>query len=308
MRNGRQYLDSLRDDRCIYVHGERVREVATHPAFAGIAQTIATLYEAAAEPTNGMVHVSPVTGRAANVAYMIPRSADDLRQRREAITRWARMTNGLVGRGPDHVAGFLAGMASAPDVFARARPEFGENVTRWYAKLLDEDLYLTYVIIPPQVDRSATAHQQEEQFTQVGVVREEDGGIVVRGAQMLGTGSAVGNWLFVSCIVPLKPGDEDYANSFMVPMDAPGLKLYCRPPYAVGKSSVFDYPLSTRFDETDALVVFDDVFVPWQDVFVYRDVEMLRRQFHGTPAHSYGNNQAQIRLVVKLKFIIGGAL
>jgi 4-hydroxyphenylacetate 3-monooxygenase len=238
---------------------------------------------------------------------MIPRSQDDLRTRRQAITAWAEQTQGLLGRGPDHVAGFLAGFASAPDVFARARAgqNFGENVTRWYRRLLAEDPYFTYVIIPPQVDRSKTAQGQDEAFLQAGVVREEADGIVIRGAQMLGTGSAVSNYLFVSCIVPQRPGDEDYALSFIVPIAAPGLKLYCRPPYALDKPSTFDYPLSTRFDETDALIVFDDVLVPWENVFVYRDVDLTRAQFFETPAHALGNTQAQIRLATKLKFLIG---
>src|SRR5262249_29735688 len=157
-------------------------------------------------------------------------------------------------------------------LFARGRPAFGDNVRRFYRKLLIEDLFASYVIIPPQIDRSKTAPGKDDAFLQVGVVKERDGGIVVRGAQMLGTAAAIANFLFVSCIVPVAPGDEDYALSFVVPLDAPGLKLYPRPPYAMGKSSSFDYPLSTRFDETDALVVFDDVLVPWEQVFVYRDV------------------------------------
>jgi 4-hydroxyphenylacetate 3-monooxygenase len=305
VRNGQQYIESLRDGRCVYVQGERVADVTQHPAFRGIARTIASLYDTAIDPANDMVHTNPETGTTGNKAFMIPRSLEDLKQRRQAILTWARLTNGLVGRGPDHVASSIGGMAAAAELFARARPEFGENVKRWYKKLVDEDLYLVYVIVPPQVDRSASAHQQEEQFIQVGVVREEDGGMVVRGAQMLGTGAAVANWVNVSCIVPLKPGDEDYANTFMVPLDAPGLKVYCRPPYALGKTSVFDYPLSTRFDESDALVVFDDVFVPWEDVFVYRDVELLRNQYHGAPAHVLQNNQAQLRLIVKMQFIAG---
>lgn len=307
MRTGQQYLDSLRDDRTIYLDGKCVRDVVDHPAFRGIARTIAGLYDYAADPANGMTHVNPDLGIVGNVAYQIPRSAETLRERREAITKWAKLTNGLVGRGPDHVATLLAGMASAPDVFARARPEFGENVVRFYRTVVEEDQYVTYVIIPPQVDRSQTAQGQEDAFIQVGVVGERDDGVVVRGAQMLGTGSTVCNWLFVSCIVPLRPGDEDYAISFVVPIDAPGLKLYCRPPYAVGKPSAYDYPLSTRFDETDSLVVFDDVFVPWERLFVYRDVEQVRAQFFETPGHVFANNQAQNRLVVKLKFILGVA-
>lgn len=305
MRSGKHYLDSLCDGRVLYIDGERVRDVPNHPAFRGIAGTVAALYDFALDPSNNMSFTAPETGAPSNKAFMIPRSGEDLRQRREAISRWARRTNGLLGRGPDHVASFCAGFASAPEIFARGRDSFGQNVTRFYHKLWNEDLYATYVIIPPQVDRSKTAKDQEDAFTQVGVCKEKDGGIVVRGAQMLGTASAVSNYLFVSCIVPLQPGDEDYALSFVIPVDSPGLKLYCRPPYAVGKPSIFDYPLSTRFDETDALVVFDDVFVPWENVFVYRDVGLVRAQFFETPAHVLGNNQAQIRLTTKMQFLLG---
>jgi 4-hydroxyphenylacetate 3-monooxygenase len=305
VRTGEQYRESLRDGRTVYVHGERVPDVPSHPAFAGIVDTVAGLYDMSSDPASGMIHVNPDVGCEANKAFMIPRSLDDLRARRAAITAWARKTNGLVGRGPDHVATSLAGIASAPDVLARARPEFGENAVRFYKKVVAEDLYVTYVIIPPQVDRSQTAQGQEDAFIQVGVVREQDGGIVVRGAQMLGTASAIGNWLYVSCIMPLRPGDEDYALAFTVPIGAPGLRLYARPPYALGRTSVYDYPLSTRFDETDSLVVFDDVYVPWEQVFVYRDLQMLRAQYFETPAHVFQNNQAQIRLAVKLQFILG---
>jgi 4-hydroxyphenylacetate 3-monooxygenase len=305
MRNGQQYRESLRDGRTVYVYGERVPDVASHPAFAGIVETVAGLYDFASDPANGMIHRNPDTGTDGNKAFLIPRSADDLRARHEAIVAWAQRTNGLVGRGPDHLASVLAGIASGPAVLARGRPEFGENIVRIYRQLVADDLYFTYVIIPPQVDRSQSAAGQEDAFTQVGVVREADGGIVVRGAQMLGTAGPVSNWLFVSCIVPLRPGDEDYANTFVVPIDTPGLKFYARPPYAVGKTSTFDYPLSTRFDETDSLVVFDDVFVPWENVLVYRNLDILRAQYFETASHILGNNQAQLRLAVKLQFIAG---
>jgi 4-hydroxyphenylacetate 3-monooxygenase len=310
MRTGRQYLESLRDGRRIYLDGERVGDVPEHPAFRGVTRTVAALYDAALDPAGEMTFADPETGVVANRAFMIPRSAADLRSRREAITRWARLTNGLLGRGPDHVGGFFAGFASAPAVFDRQERRalsFGDNVTRFYRRLLEEDLYVAYVIIPPQVDRSRTAQGQEEPFLQAGVWAETDGGIVVRGAQMLGTAAAIADYLFVSCIPPLQPGDEDYALSFVVPLAAPGLKLYPRRPYAAGQPSAFDYPLSTRFDETDSLVVFDDVFVPWEQVFVYREVALTRAQFFETAAHVLGNSQAQIRLAVKLQFLIGVA-
>lgn len=303
VRTGKEYLESLKDNRCIYINGERVTDVLTHPAFSGIAQTFANMFDFAADEKNDMTYVTE-DGTRANKIWMIPRSSEDLRARREAIAKWAKLTCGFVGRSPDHVATFFVGFASAPEVFEE---RFRDNVINFYKHLRDTDQFITYVIIPPQIDRSKTAHEQEEKFLVTGVVEEREDGIVVRGSHMLGTSSAVSNYLFVSVITPLRPGDEDYALSFVVPMDAPGLKLYARPSFAQDKPSTFDYPLSTQFDESDALVVFDDVFIPWEHVFAYRNIESCRAQFHTAPAHVLGNSQAQTRFTVKLKFLIGVA-
>jgi 4-hydroxyphenylacetate 3-monooxygenase len=198
----------------------------------------------------------------------------------------------------------LAGFSLGADVFGRAGQQFADNVERCYRRAAQDDLYVTYTIIPPQDDRSRSGAEHREP-KQVRVVRERDDGIVVRGAQMLGTGAAVSDLVLVACLPPLKPGDEEFAVSFVVASGAPGLRWYCRRPYAPAISSAFDYPLSARFDETDALAVFDDVFVPWDQVFVYRDVELSRAQFEETTARIFGNTQAQIRLACKIKFLLG---
>jgi 4-hydroxyphenylacetate 3-monooxygenase len=300
MRTGAEYLQALYDQRAVFLAGQRVADVVAHPAFAGAARTVASLYDLAVDPSSDMAYQAD-SGARANRVFLIPRSRADLEARRLASTRWALATHGFFGRGPDHVAGFLAGFASAPEVFGR----FGDNVVRYYRLVRDQDLYVTYVIIPPHVDRTQIAPGQSEAFIQVGVVAERDDGIVVRGSQKLGTGTAISDELFVSCMVPQKPGDEDYALSFAIPVSTPGLRLYPRRPYAAALTDPFDYPLSARFDESDSLCVFDDVLVPWERVFVYRDVELTRNQFFLTPAHVLGNTQAQVRLAVKMQFIAG---
>src|SRR5918998_3503919 len=238
MRNGEQYIESLNDGRRVYVNGEKVSNPTEHPAFSGAIRTAASLYDAALDPSNDMIFTDPETGIEANKVFMIPRNLEDLQQRRQAILSWAEITKGLLGRSPDHVGSFMAGFASAPEVFAGADDSFANNVKRFYQTMMREDLYVSYTIIPPQVDRSKTAQGQEDAFTQVGVYEERDDGIVVRGAQMLATGGAISNHLFVSCIQPLKTGDEAYAISFVTPIDTSGLKLYCRRPYAIGQPSV----------------------------------------------------------------------
>lgn len=161
------------------------------------------------------------------------------------------------------------------------------------------------MIINPQADRSKPASAQKDEFLTTGVVDRDEEGITVRGAKMLATGGIMANEVFVSCIQPLQPGDEKYALSFAIPMNAKGLKILSRKSYEEAAPSTFDNPLASRFDENDAVLYFDDVKVPWDRVFVDGSVEMCQKQFHATPAHVYQNYQAMIRLSVKLRFLLG---
>ncbi|MGH3663903.1 MAG: 4-hydroxyphenylacetate 3-hydroxylase family protein, partial [Micromonosporaceae bacterium] len=309
-RSGKEYIAGLRDSRRVFIDGEYVSDVAAHPAFKGAVESISRVYDLANDPRHAaeMTYPSPATGEPVNLSYLIPRSEDDLRRRRVALRKSAEATFGMMGRGPEHVAGFLAGWAGRPDIFAAAGQRFADNVTRFYEHVRDNDLYCSYAIVPPQIDRGKPAHQQEDPHLYAGVKEEREDGIVIAGAQMLGTGAAISDYLVLSCIVPLQPGDEDYAISVAVPLGAQGLKVYSRRGYAQAASSTYDYPLSSQFDETDSLIVFDDVFVPWERVFVFRDRQVTTDQWHRTPAHLLGNNQAQIRFSVKLDLLAGLAM
>lgn len=307
MRTGADYLASLNDGRVVLLDGEKVDDVTTHPAFAPVTRTIAELFDLAADPSNNMQYEAVEIGAPANRTFSIPRSQQELRQRREAVQTWARHTHGWVGRSPDHVGTFLAAFAAHPELFAVGESDFSTNVTTFYKRLLAESLFVSYAIIPPQVSRATTASGWDGEYLQVGAVRETKEGIIVRGSQMLATGAAIADEVFVSCIKPLGPDDQDFALGFVTPIATPGLKLYCRRAFAPAAPSVFDYPLTSRYDEPDALVVFDDVLIPWHRVFVNRDIEGVRRQFYDTGAHVLGNWQAQIRFAIKLQFIAGVA-
>jgi 4-hydroxyphenylacetate 3-monooxygenase len=305
VRSGEDYRASLADGRAVYVDGERV-DVTLHPAFTGVINSVASLFDMACDPDLDMVVDHPAVGGPANRIYLTPRSQQDLVERRRAITAMAERSCGFIGRGPDHVAAFFAGFAAYSEIFDRSRA-LGSNVVAFHRRMARQSLYCSYCIIPPSVDRAIAAEGGSE-LQQVQVVAERDDGIVVRGSQILGTGTAISDHLFVSCIAPLREGQERFAVSFVVPVATSGLRIHCRRPYAAMATSVWDYPLMARFDETDAMVAFDDVMVPWDDVFVCGDVDLVRRQFHGTAAHTLGNTQAQIRLAVKLKFLVGLAV
>jgi 4-hydroxyphenylacetate 3-monooxygenase len=286
--------------------GVRVDDVTTHPAFKNQIARIARMYDLLRQPDReDLTTVDAATGERYQNAWLIPRDASDIEKRRCAHRFWAECSYGLMGRTPDHVASVITGFAAGRDIFDRAGSRFGDNVVRYYEQARRDDRYIAYVIIPPQVDRAKSAAGQPEPFLYTGVVGERDDGIVVRGASMIGTSATMANELFVSYIVPLQKGDEDYAISFVVPIDTPGLKLYPRRPYSTIANSVYDYPLSSRLDETDSVVVFDDVFVPWERVFIYKDVGLVAAQFHETGAHLFANFQALVRFVVKMQFASG---
>src|SRR4051812_14935527 len=160
MRTGAEYLRSLRDGRRVFADGELVKDVTTHPAFAGAARSLAALFDLAADPAmrERMTFRSPKTGEPVLRAYQIPRSLEDLKARRLFSEAWAEATFGLMGRTPDHVAGFFCGYAAVPSVFAKAGQRFADNVVRFYERMRDEHLYASYAIVPPQIDRSKPAH------------------------------------------------------------------------------------------------------------------------------------------------------
>src|SRR5271170_1418292 len=306
MRSGADYLRSLKDGRRVFVDGERVKDVTEHPAFRQAARSIANLYDIAAAPDlrERMTFTSPKTGQPVHRAWQIPKSHADLRARRLFSETWAEATFGLMGRAPDHVAGFFCGYAATPQFFAAAGQQFADNLVAFYEFMRDNHIYCSYAIVPPQIDRSKPAHQQSDPALYAGVVKERDDGIVISGAQQLATGGAISDYLHLSCIQPLQPGDENYANCLALPIATEGLKLYPRRSFSRA-GSAFDYPLSSRFDESDSYVVFDNVFVPWERVFIYRNVELSRDQWRKTPSHSLGNHQAQVRYVTKLRFMMG---
>jgi 4-hydroxyphenylacetate 3-monooxygenase len=305
-KTGAEHLAGLKDGRTVYIDGERVADVTTHPAFTNAVHSAAALYDFQAQPENleWMTFVPPAGGRRINRCWQVPRSHDELVARRHALTAWAEQSAGFVGRAPDHVASSLLGQVIGIDVFRRHGPARAQALLDYFDYASRNDLYLSYVIINPQADRAKAWGGQEEDLV-ARIVDEDSQGITVRGAKMLGTGAIMANEILVANLQPLRPGEEDLALSFAVPIATPGLKLLSRKSFEAAALSLFDNPLSARFDENDALLWFEDVKVPWERVFVHRDTDMCRAQFHDTLGHTFQNYQAQIRLAVKIRFLAG---
>jgi 4-hydroxyphenylacetate 3-monooxygenase len=306
VKSGTEHKARLRDGRDVFIDGRRVGDVQTDPSFRRVVESVGSMFDFASAPENRelMTFETP-TGDRANRIWQLPHSHAELVQRRAALESWTGLHAGFLGRAPDHVASCIRGMFMGLDVFEAYDPARAKALADYYAYARDNDLYLTYVIINPQADRSKSASQQKDEYLTTGVVDQDGEGITVRGAKMLATGGIMANEVFVTVIQPMQAGDEKYALSFAIPMNSKGLRILSRKSYEAAAASIFDNPLSSRFDENDAVLYFDDVKVPWDRVFIFKNVEMCQKQFHATPAHVYQNYQAMIRLSVKVRFLLG---
>ncbi|MFE7134918.1 4-hydroxyphenylacetate 3-hydroxylase family protein [Streptomyces sp. NPDC057638] len=296
-RSGRKYLESLRDGREVWLDGERVKDVTSHPAFRNTAASIARLYDLAYDSAHRATLTTP---DGIHRAYAVPRSAGDLVARRAAYKTWAEASFGFLGRTPDYMAGGAAGFAAMPQVFTGEGFDGAANATALHRRLAGSDLYCSFTITNP---RSAP-----DDDLRVRAVAERDGGIVVRGAKLIGTGAVFSDEVVIGTIEPLAPGDTEYALCFSLPVDSPGLSLVSRTSYEGQARSLVDNPLSSRFDENDALLVCEDVFVPWERVLTYRDVTTTAAMWWRTPAYLNFVHQAATRFWTKLEFLTGVAI
>lgn len=300
-----EYLESLRDGREVWIYGERVRDVTAHPAFRNSARSVARLYGALHDPAyRSVLSVETDTGNGGftHPFFRVPHTKDDLRVARDAMAIWQRLAYGWLGRSPDYKASLIGTLGADPDFY----DPYQENALRWYREAQERVLYLNHAIIHPPVDRNRPADEVSDVF--VHVERETDNGLVVSGAKVVATNSALTHYNFVAPItLPIRK--PEFSVIFMAPMNAPGVKLIARASYelaAAATGSPFDYPLSSRLDENDAILVFDRALIPWENVLVYGDAE---KAWRGFAMHSGFRPrfalQAMTRLAVKLDFIAG---
>ncbi|MDJ1137540.1 4-hydroxyphenylacetate 3-hydroxylase family protein [Streptomyces iconiensis] len=312
IRTGQEYLNSLRDGRAVWFDGELVKDITEHPAFRNTARSLARLYDLANEDAfhESLTVVPEGAGEEERIlrAYHVPRTYEELVARRKAFKTWSEASFGFLGRSPDYMAAGIAGFLAKPELFATPGFDGSDNVRAFHRRMSRGHLYEAFTISNPQIDRTKPASEQEENDLFVRAVEERDGGVVVRGAKMVGTAAVFGDEIIVGTIEPLAPQDVDYALCFSIPVDTPGLSFVSRASYEANARSVFDNPLSSRFDENDALLVCEDVFVPWERMLVYRNVEANLGMWWSTPAYNNFVHQASTRFWTKLEFLTGLAI
>jgi 4-hydroxyphenylacetate 3-monooxygenase oxygenase component len=305
-RTGKEFLEGLaREERELWLNGEKISNPLEHPLLATAAESIARVFDLQHEHADEMLAPSPDDGSLVNVTHLIPRSKEDLERRRRAFELVAAATAGMMGRTPDYLNVTFACFAGRADVWARRGNEEGaRNIVAYQRLMRDRDLSTTHTIINPQVDRSKPEAEQAAGQVALHKVGETSEGIVVRGARMLATLAPFADELTVYPGSDIRPQDGNYALAFAIPMSTPGLKFVCRDSFAKGRSR-FDYPLSSRFDEMDAVAIFDDVVVPWERVFLCGDTVGYSEVISDTGWRGHIMHQAFSRAYVKLLFAFG---
>lgn len=300
-RSGKDYIERLKNNPPeTWIGNEKVTDPTIHPLIAPAVQSTAHLYDLQLEESKkDHMLFQDEEGISHGTQFLVPRSKEDLKKRRLMHKEWADATYGMMGRSSDFMTAQLTAWSSNAHFFG----EYEQNVLDYFEYVKANDLYLTHVLINPQVDRSQPPSKQPDEFTYLGVVRETDEGLIVRGAKMLATAGPYTDevlvWPFTN--QNLSEDDKKYAVSFAIPMSTPGLRLIAREPYT--RTSKFDHPLASQFDELDGVLVFDDVLVPWERVFVYKDVDRINQIRSIT--HTFTAHQTSVRLLSKMQFLAG---
>lgn len=300
---GAEFLHSLNDGREVWIYGERVRDVTQHPAFRNSARSLARLYDAMHDPVLGpkiLVPTDTGSGGMTHAFFRNPTTKDDLRAGRQAIETWQRQVFGWMGRTPDYKAALLTKLGAMPEFFG----EYADNARNWYGRAQEGVLHMAHAIVNPPVDRHR--NQEEVRDVYVHVEKETDAGIVISGAKVVATGAPITQYLFVSYLgAPVK--DDAFGLAFIAPVNAPGVKLLCRASYEFGAAaagSPYDYPLSSRLDENDAILVFDKALIPWENILVY-SAPKINEFVTATHWESRAILQAATRMGVKMEFLAG---
>ncbi len=310
IRTGKQYLSGLQDDREVWTRGARVKDVTKEPGMARGAATLASFLDKQHSPEyRDTVTYVDEDGDRCGLAYKIPRSVADVADRGKAYYEWAKWSNGMFGRTPDYKNASVMSFAAATDFLAqgeKGQADFAKNMVAYYDYVRKNDKVLTHTLVNPAVSHQQASKGKFSSEVALHVVKETDAGIIVNGARLLATLGPLADEIevFPSTVLRASADNIPFAFAFAIPIATPGLKLLCRDSYDHGKSN-FDAPLSSRYEEMDAVVIFDNVLVPWERIFMYGQPELCNQAFGATHAVVHMAHQVAAGKLAKSEFIVG---
>ena len=305
LKTGSEYLESIRDGRVIYLAEERIDDATRHPALRNAAHTWAALYDLKRQDELREVMSYEEDGERYSMHFLRPRSREDLVRRTAAHAVIADFGCGVLGRSPDAGSGSVTGMTMLPEILDQPGGH-KDHLLRIWQQLRHEDEFLVYAILPPQGGRDPKFYEGSgRQVPALRVTRETDAGVVLNGMKMLATNAAFAHQIMIGNILPLAPDQLRESVTAVIPPNLKGLSLWARKSFEREVVHAFDHPLTARYDESDCMLVFQDVFVPWERVFVHDNPALARAVLVQTPAHVMANHQSNVRFRSKLRFLLG---
>ena len=294
VRSGEQYLNNLRE-REVYLEGELISDITIFPA----TQTIARMYDLQFEPdiTKNLTYFCDKIGENVNTSLLIPLTSDDLKRRREATEIFSRATFGLMGRLPDFGNSLLMCFAACRDFFNQGELDFSKNILDYYLYCQQNDLFITHAAI-----------DSLNVSDRLSIIKETDDGLIVQGVKKISTNAPLADELVVFSLRRLSPEEELNSLCFAIPVNTPGLRLICRKPFHKNTSSKFDHPIGIAFEEIEATCIFENVLIPWNRVFFYRNVEMNNTLYDATYARNFHGYQGLMRSLAKAELLTGIAI
>ncbi|WP_141335897.1 4-hydroxyphenylacetate 3-hydroxylase family protein [Paenibacillus sp. tmac-D7] len=300
---GSSYRARLYDGRKVWVNGRDVADVPNHPAFKGTVDTVASLIDLQEQPEtrDALTFTSPATGKRVNAAFLVPYGKEDILHRHEAFRIWSDATFGMMSRISEYSRSLLTGWYASRNRLGGASDHFADKITRYFEQSRDLDWMSTTAFHDPQIDRSKGPSDSPDPDAYLRIVKETSDGIWVRGAKMVATAAPYVDEIFIYPFHRRSSEDLLYSSMFAVSAGAPGLHLVCREPFASEQPE--EHPLSSRYDEMDAVLIFDDVFVPWERVFIKNDPEAIWKMRMDPAVVALSQHQTVVRLISKLEFV-----
>ncbi|MCM3311395.1 MULTISPECIES: 4-hydroxyphenylacetate 3-hydroxylase family protein [Shouchella] len=296
-----QYQQRLNDGRNVWLHGEIITDIATHPDFRGTINTIDSLLQLQTkQATKASLMYQTDEGKSAHLSYLIPRSKEDLAKKRQAYQLWADETFGVMSRLSEYSRSLITGWYANRSAYASTHPEFVKKIEHYYRQSRDFDLLSTAAGHDPQIDRSK--QHRSDNSTILHVAKKTEQGVFVKGAKMIATAAPYVDELLIFSYHRRSEKEKAFANVFVVPTNANGLQIVCRESFA--KQDITDHPISSQFDEMDAVLVFDNVFIPWERVLVYEDPDLAWKLRTDRASALLSQHQTVVRLVSKLESLV----
>ncbi|MBR2563302.1 MAG: 4-hydroxyphenylacetate 3-monooxygenase, oxygenase component [Paenibacillus sp.] len=308
-KNGIQYCERIDAQTvpCWYKGVLLLGKRSEHIAFSGLMKTQMNMYDLQFDPevTDRMLYASPADGKPVGMSFLPPTHANDLRRRREAMTIWAQTHHGFLGRSPDYMNTAIMAFYTAADLLNELSPQYADNLKNYYAYCRDNDITLSHAFIQPYASKLSGQLDTTEDAIAAKVVDRTDEGLIINGAFMMATQAATSDEIFVYPSPSPAPFDDEnpFSFSFAVPNDLPGISLISRDTYA--DESKYNYPLSSRYEEMDNIVIFDHVLVPHDRIFFAGDEQMSSTLFKESHFHIHAGHQVLSRYIAKTEFVLG---